>query len=227
MNIRKRHICIIGLGFFGSGLARLLSRYAEVLAIDRNLNRVNAISEHVQRALCIDAKDFHALSSVINSKFDEAIVSIGERLEDSILCTLYMTRIGIPVIRAKASSEEHAEILHSIGATHIIFPELETAERLAQKIRNPNLLDFVPITEGYLLVDIEAPKAFYNKSLESLHFRNQFGVFVIAIKKDSGKHFLFLPGPDYIISTGDILVIIGEHNDASKLQEYAENGGKE
>lgn len=227
MNNKKRHICIIGLGFFGAGLARSLSRYAEVLAIDNNINRVNAISEHVHRALCIDAKDYPALSAVVTNKFDEAIVSIGEELEASILCTLYMTRIGIPVIRAKASSEEHAEILHSIGATHIIFPELETAERLVQKIRNPNLLDFVPITEGYLLMDIEAPETFYNKSLESLHFRNQFGVFVIAIKKDSGKQFMFLPGPDYIISAGDILVIIGDHEDASKLQEFAENRGKE
>jgi trk system potassium uptake protein len=220
MSNGKKHVCIIGLGFFGSGLARSLAKYAEVLAIDNNLNRINAIAEHVHRAVCIDVKDFQALSAVVSDKFDEAVISIGESLEASILCTLYLKRIGIGVIRAKASSEEHAEILRTIGATQVIFPELETAERLALKIRNPSLLDFIPITEGYLLIDVTAPRSFFKRSLESLHFRNQFGVFVIAIKKLHGEEFNFLPSPQYAIAPDDILVIIGQESDVSKFLAF-------
>ncbi len=219
MRNERRHVCIVGLGFFGAGLARSLAKNAEVLAVDNDIDRVNAISEQVQRALCIDVKNFSALSTAVTAKFDEAIVSIGEDLEASILCTLYLKRIGIKTIRAKASSEEHAEILQSVGATQVIFPELETAERLAMKIRNPNLLDFIPITEGYLIMDINAPKEFYNRTLESLHVRNRFGVFVIAIKKNRGKDFILLPGPDYTVEEQDMLVVIGHEEDASKLQE--------
>lgn len=222
MSNGKRHVCIIGLGFFGAGLARSLARHTEVLAIDHDINRVNAIAEYVHRALSVDVRDFSALSTAVSNKFDEAVISIGEELEASILCTLYMKRIGIPIIRAKASSEEHAEILRSIGATQVIFPELETAERLAMKIRNPNLLDFIPITEGYLLMDVAAPPAFYNSSLESLHFRNRFGVFVIAIKKAHSNEFMFLPSPDYAIGPDDILVIIGEKNDVTKFLTMSE-----
>ncbi|MFP4162603.1 MAG: potassium channel family protein [Chitinispirillaceae bacterium] len=216
MNKAKRRICIIGLGFFGSGLARSLAAHSEVLVIDHDINQINAISEQVQRALCIDARDFQALSSAVTDKFDEAVVSIGEELESSILCTLYLKRIGVKSIRAKASSEEHAEILRSIGATQVVFPELETAERLAQKIRNPNLLDFIPITQGYLLMDVKAPEMFHNRSLESLHFRNRFGVFVIAIKRPD-EEFIFLPNPDSPISPEDVLVVVGQENDMSKF----------
>jgi trk system potassium uptake protein TrkA len=222
MNQPRKHVCVIGLGFFGAGLARELAPHSEVLAIDKDINRVNKLSEDVQRALCIDVMDYQTLCSAVTDRFDEAIIAIGEELEASILCTLYLKRIGIPIIRAKASSEEHAEILRSIGATHVIFPELETAERLSLIIRNPNMLDFVPITEGYLMMDVNAPQPFHGRTLESLHVRNRFGVFILAIKKDQGKQFIFLPGPTYAIAEGDILVIIGREEDASKLHKYSE-----
>ena len=182
MKNERKQICIVGLGFFGSGLARFLSKNADVLAIDSDISRINAITEDVQRALCLDVRDFQSLSSVVSDKFDEAIISIGEELESSILCTLYFKRIGIPVIRTKASSQEHGEILRSIGATHVIFPELETAERLSIRIINPNLLDFVPLAHGYAVVDFVAPVQFCNHNLGSLHIRNAYGVFVMAIK---------------------------------------------
>lgn len=222
MKNQKRHVCVIGLGFFGAGLARSLARDAEVLAIDNDLGRVNAISEDVQRALAVDVRDFHAFSSAVTDRFDEAVVSIGEELESSILCTLYLKRLRVPIIRAKASSEEHAEILRSIGATEVIFPELETAERVAMKILHPNLLDFVPLTGDYVAMDLSAPPVFFGRSLESLHFRNQFNVFVIAIKKSAGEQILFLPGPEYTIAADDALVVIGQKGDVAKLQEFSQ-----
>lgn len=192
-----------------------------MLAIDSNIDRVNAISEDVQKALAVDVRDFQAFSSVVNSKFDEAIVGIGEDLESSILCTLYLKRIGIPVIRTKASSEEHAEILRSIGATQVIFPELETAHRLALRILNPTLLDLIPLARDYRLIDVAAPESFHQRSLGSLHFRNRFGVFVIAIKREADDHFVFLPGPDYVIDPADVLVAIGKESDIISLQGKA------
>ncbi|MFW5960654.1 MAG: potassium channel family protein [Chitinivibrionales bacterium] len=219
MSKKRKHICIVGLGFFGAGLARSLTKNADVLAIDNDITRVNAITDDVQRALSVDVRDFQSLSSVVSDKFDEAIISIGEELESSILCTLYLKRIGIPTIRAKASSEEHGEILSSIGATHVFFPELETAERLSLRIIEPNLLDFVPLAQGYVVVDIAAPEQFYNSTLEVLHLRNIYGILIIAIKKDTDSGFIFLPGPDYTIQAGDILVVIGKEDEIDRLRK--------
>ncbi|KMQ53011.1 Trk system potassium uptake protein TrkA [Chitinispirillum alkaliphilum] len=215
----KRHVCVIGLGFFGAGLARALSKNSEVLAIDNSLPRVNDISDHVQRALAIDVKDFNAISAVISDDTDEAIVSIGEDLEASILCTLYLKRLGVPYIRAKASSDEHAEILRSIGADHVIFPEVETAQRVALKIINPNLMDLITLSEGYCISDLTSPSHFTGETLADLHIRNKYNVLVIAIKKNKDTIDTFLPPPDYIIKQGDILEVLGKKEDVLSICE--------
>jgi len=219
MNAKKKRICIIGLGHFGASLARSLARHCEVLALDSDMNRVNAIADQVQRALAVDARDYQALASVVSSDFDEAVVSIGEGLESSILCTLHLKQIGVPLIRAKANSEDHAEILRSVGATQIVFPEQETAERLALQIINPNLLDFIPIAEDYRVMNVSAPSSFDGRSLVELQLRKRFGLFVIAVKKQNGEGFVFLPGPDEKIDATDVLVIIGREKDILAMQD--------
>lgn len=219
MKNNGRQVCVIGLGHFGASLARSLARHCEVLALDRDMSRINAIADAVQRALCLDARDFSALSAAVSPDFDEAVVSIGESLEASILCTLHLKRIGVPVIRAKADSADHAAILRSIGAEHIVFPEQETAERLALQMLNPNLLDFVPLGRDYRVMNMAAPAAFHGRSLSSLQIRNRFGLFVIAIQKRSGEAFEFLPGPEHVIVKDDVLVLIGREPDILRLQE--------
>jgi len=233
MKRNGRQICVVGLGRFGAGLARVLARHCEVLAIDSEINRVNSIAQDVQRALCLDARDFNALASVVSSDFDEAVVSIGDSLEASILCTLHLKRLGVAIIRAKANSADHAAILRSVGAEHIVFPEQETAERLALQMLNPNLLDFIPLAKDYRVMDIAAPPAFWGRSLLSLQIRSRFGLFVIAVKKRDGETFEFLPGPDHVVAADDVLVMIGKESDVLKVREapgeiekvVAKNGG--
>ncbi len=217
----KRQICVIGLGHFGAGLARSLARHAEVLAIDSDIERVNAIADEVQRALSLDARDLTALSAVVSDGFDEAVVSIGDSLEASILCTLHLKQLGVPMIRAKANSTDHAEILRALGAKDIVFPEKEAAERLALKMLNPNLLDFIPLARDYRVMDIVAPHEFRGESLIDLQLRKRFGLFVIAIKKQGGddESFVFLPGPNYVIRDSDVLVLIGREEDILRLRE--------
>lgn len=219
MKPTKKQICVIGLGHFGASLAKSLAKHCEVLALDSDMNRVNTIADHVQRALCVDASDYQALASVVSGDFDEAVVSIGEGLEASILCTLHLRQIGIRLIRAKANNQDHAEILRLVGATHIVFPEQETAERLALQMVNPNLLDFIPLAEDYRVMDVAPPESFHGQSLVSLQLRKSFGLFVIAIKRDRGSKFVFLPGPEEVIQPDDVLVIIGRENDIVALRD--------
>lgn len=218
----RRKVCVIGLGHFGAALAQALARHCDVLALDRNNLRVNELADLVQRALAVDARDFHALSAVVSADFDEAIVSIGDGLEASILATLHLRRIGVPLIRAKATSADHAEILRSVGAAQVIFPEQEAAERLAVRILNPNLLDFVPLAQDYRVIDVTPPESFVGRTLIDLQLRKRFGVFVIAIKRRNGNPFLFLPGPDEVIHPHDVLVLIGRERDVLALQDGRE-----
>jgi trk system potassium uptake protein TrkA len=217
----RKQICIIGLGQFGSELARSLASKAEVLALDQDEDRVNRIADHVHRALMIDASDSAALASVVTDQIDEAIVSMGTNLEGSILCTLHLTHIGVKKIRVKAANEEHAEILRLVGASQTISPERETARRVAARIVHSNLLDIVPLAEDYRVIRTEAPPSFAGKSLAELGLRSKFGAFVIAVKDRDNGRFTFLPGPDYRVCAEDILTLIGRENDLMKLNEGA------
>ncbi len=204
MKAGKKLICVIGLGQFGNELARELAKFCDVLALDINEDKVNAIADSVQRALVVDSRDFTSLSALVNADFDDAMVSLGGSLESSILCTLHLKKIGLRSIRAKATSEDHAAILRSVGATEIIYPERETARRIAAQIVNPNLLDFIPLGEDFEVMDVAPPASFYGHSLSDLKVRERFGVFIIAVKELVPERFVFLPKSTFIVKPSDI-----------------------
>ncbi len=222
MSKRKKQICVIGLGHFGRELALSLSRNCEVLAIDRDQELVNEISDHVHHARALDIRDESALASVISDDIDEAIISMGESLEASILCTLYLKRLGVPVIRVKALTDDHAVVLQQVGASEIIFPERETARRVAAHINNPNLLDFVPLGRDYQVTETKLPAPFQGHTLAELGLRSRFNVFVIAVHRVDPDDLEFLPGPDFRLAAGDVLVLIGRESDLARLQEARE-----
>jgi trk system potassium uptake protein TrkA len=224
MNKRKKHICVIGLGHFGWELALALADSCEVLAIDRNQELVNEIGDRVHRALALDIRDESALASVIPETIDEAIVSMGESLESSILCTLYLKRLKVPIIRVKALTDDHATLLLQVGADQVIFPERETATRLAARVAHPNLLDFVPLGGDYQAMEIEPSPTFTGRSLAELNLRARYDVFVIAVQKPQTQTTEFLPGPDYRFDSGDILFVIGREKDLQTLLDSARSG---
>ena len=223
MSKRKKQVCVIGLGHFGRELAITLSRTCEVLAIDRDPELVNEVSDYVHHARSLDIRDEAALAAVIPDDVDEAIVSMGESLEASILCTLYLKRLGVPFIRVKALSDDHAVVLQQVGANEVIFPERETARRVAAHINNPNLLDFVPLGRDYRVTEVKMPGTFSGYSLAELGLRSRFNVFVIAVQRTDPNDMEFLPGPDFRLHSGDVLVLIGREDDLARLQQAGDS----
>lgn len=217
-NVTKQ-ICVIGLGQFGSELALSAARNCEVLAIDKDQERVDSIADEVDRALIADAKDLTVIRSLVSPDIDAAVVSLGESVEASILCTLHLHKIGVKRIYAKAVSEEHAEVLTAVGATDIIFPERETARRVAARIANPNFVDFIPLADGYDVMEIVAPDSFHGQSLAELDVRKRYGVLIVAIVRQQPKAFVFVPEPHFVIHSGDRLVVVGKENDVRSISE--------
>ncbi len=216
---KHQRICVIGLGQFGRHLAIELAKDCEVLAIDRNQNVINEVGELVQRAYCLDSRDFASLSTVVGEDFDEAVVSMSENMEASILTVLHLRRLRIPRIHAKATNRDHAEILKAIGADSIVFPERETASRLATQLVNRNLLDFIPLSDNYMVMQIAPPHWAMGKTLLQLDLRKRFDIFVIAVKEHVPERTVFLPGPDFVVKDSDALLVIGKKDSLEKLEQ--------
>ncbi len=213
-----KQICVIGLGQFGMRLARELAKLdCEVLAIDRSESLIGQIRDHVHHAVIADVRQYDALAEFIGKKTDEVIITTSESLETSILCTLHLTKLGAQSIRAKAANEDHASILKALGVKHVISPEGEMALRMAQKIMHPDLLDYVPLSSDYNVVEIEAPERFHGKTLADLHLRRKYNVLAIALKRAKGGEVDFLPSAETVVHPGSSMVVIGKFEDIEKL----------
>jgi len=217
-----RQVCVIGLGQFGSHLARTLVKLGcEVLAIDAEERRVDAIRDDVHRALIGDARDYQMLASVITPSVDEAVICLGEKnLEPSILCALNLRRIGVKTIRSTATNDDHAQILEAVGATETIFPERDAAERLARRVANPDIRDMFPLAEDFRIMEITAPGRTHGKTLSQLDLRAQFDILVLAIRGERDEHFRFLPPADRVIRPGEVLMVLGRELDLARLASW-------
>lgn len=217
-----RQFAVIGLGNFGSTVARALARKdIPVVAIDRNPLKIDEIREDVTHAVAGDATDAGFLGSIGISEIDAAIVSLGDDIESSVLVTLNLVESGINEIVVKGVSEEHATILRAIGAHKVIFPEKEMAERLADSYAMPGVIENIPLTEGYNLVEISAPEPFYHKSIIELDLRREYGIELLAIKRDepdAEPKIVVVPGASEIIKPGDKLFILGSKTDIELLE---------
>ena len=210
---------VIGLGNFGYNVATSLFELGnQVLAIDLNSKKIEQIKNKITQAVVANVKDKEALSEFLSSNVDAAIVSLGDKLEASILTTLYLGDLGIKKIIVKAINDDHGQILRLIGATEVIYPEKEEATRLAQRLTTPNLIEHIPLASEYSIMEMAVPDKFAGKSLKELQLRSKYKIEVIAIKDVLHDTLQLIPGADVKIKPDNVLIVIGKKPDINKLK---------
>ena len=209
---------IIGLGRFGRALATALFRLGhEVLAIDKNPDNVNRIADYVTHAVAADARDEQVLRSIGARNFDCAVVAFSGETQDNILTTLLLKEAGVRTVIAKGRDELHTRVLEKIGADKVVFPEAEMGERLAHVISSNNLVDYIEISDEYSIIEMSVPPAWNGKSIRQLDVRARLGINILVVKGGDGRTLSVVPSPDYVVRTGDILVVIGANQDIGRL----------
>jgi len=223
-----RQFAVIGLGRFGSSVARtLVAKGCDVLAVDIDEHIVQDISDDIPQAACLDATDEKAMRAVGIEKTDVAIIGIGTNLEASILIALNLKEIGIKEIVCKAVSEDHKKVLERVGATRVIQPEKEMGVRIANSLVSTSVIEHIELSEESSIVELICPKEFIGKSLREIDVRARYGVTVIAVKRKipaaskTGEEEIVNVSPkaEDIINKGDILVVLGSNENIEKLQK--------
>jgi len=209
---------VIGLGRFGSEAAkRLCELGCEVLAIDRDHELVQPISNDVTQAVVGDARDKDVLRALGVADFECAIVAIGGSLGDSVLATMNLKELGVPYVVCKAHDETHRQVLLKLGADKVVIPEQEQANRLARNLSSPNVLDYIELSNDFGIIEVPAPALWIGKSLKDLNVRAKLGVNIIAIRQ--GETINVSPGADYAILQGDVMVVLGGTDALSAVQQ--------
>ena len=215
-----KRIGIIGAGRFGMSLAETLANAdTEVILIDRNRPAMQSASEFAT-ALQGDATQPHVLEEAGFRECDVVVVAIGSNIEASMMATANCKELGVPRVVSKATSELHGKILRRIGADSVVYPDRDSAHRLARAIANHDVVDFLEVAEGYSIAEIDVPENFVGKTLAESDFRSKTGLTVLCFRRvpgDSSKgRVIVMPSPADRLESDDKLVVFGEtkHIDA-------------
>jgi len=229
-----RRFAVIGLGRFGKKLAIALAMSgAEVIAIDKTREEVESIRDQVSHAVRLDSTDVEAMKAQSVHKVDVAIMSIGQGhgegkgFESAVLTIVNLKQMGVPIIYARSEDIIAGEVFSKVGATDVIYPEIESATRWAYKLIAPQIGEKIDFAPGYSLARVAAPASFDGKTVMDLQLRQKYSVNLVAIKRGEDSKadkaekggIINVPMPNTVIYTGDVLMVAGSDIDLAKLPQ--------
>jgi trk system potassium uptake protein TrkA len=210
------NVVVIGLGRFGGQVAESLVRLGhEVLGIDEDQKIAQSWTDRLTHAVQADSTDDDALRELGVGEFGRAVVGIGTDIEASVLTVVALTELGVKEIWAKAISAKHGKILKSVGANHVIYPEVAMGERVAHLITS-RMLDFIELDDGFAIAKVRAPRDSIGRSLAEAALRSRFGITVVGVKRP-GEDFVYAL-PDTVVPDGAVLIVAGT---TDQVQRFA------
>jgi len=214
-----KRVVVIGLGIFGFNIAKdLYENGIEVIAIDKNKDIIQKIKDFSTKAILADGTDKEVMESIGIQGDDIVIISFGEDLAASTLITLHLKELKVKTIIVKAPNEDHKRVLEKVGATQVVIPEREMADKVAKGIISPNVLDYIPLSDDYTISEIAPPASFMGKTIGELHLRTKYHVEVIAVREMLPDRIRMVPRADFVIKDSDVLVVIGKEEDIQKIR---------
>lgn len=226
----ERVFAIFGLGAFGTELCRgLMEKGARVIAFDNRPQPVEKVRDVVSQVLVLDSTDEDALRGAPLDSVDVAVVAIGDDVEASILTTALLKNIGVPYLIARAVSDIHMRVLRQVGANEVLNLEIEEGRRLASRLLTAAVLETIPVTDEYSIVELYVPESMAGKSLENLGLRSRYNVNVIAIERfrtdvdeegnPAKEERVILPAKDDVLLADDVLIVVGRNSDLEAFRE--------
>jgi trk system potassium uptake protein TrkA len=212
----KRFV-VIGLGNFGSSVAQALHAAGhDVIALDLDGAAVDGIAAHVTRAAVGDGKQLAMLERVGARGADAGVVSTGEDVTASILASMALRDLGVQEVYAKVISLDHARVMAKIGVTETIFPERESALRLATRISSRGILNYVRLGGDFSIQEMAVPQKWIGQTLRDLQLPRRYRISVVAVHDMLRDEMVPVPEPETRLTESDTLLVAGKDEDLAK-----------
>lgn len=210
---------IVGLGRFGTALAtRLAQSGCELLVLDRDEEKIREMRELTDNAYVVSNLEKKTLLDTGIQNCDVAVVCIGSHIDTSILTTLNLVSMHIPAVIAKATSADHGAILEKLGA-QVVYPERDMAVRLANRLENARMLDFVQLSEKINVTKMRVPAQLVGKTVAEADLRSRFGLNILALEHQGSV--VETVRPEQELRKEDILYLSGSRSGITKLNDWA------
>ena len=215
-----KHFVVLGLGTFGSALARRLKKNnCRVTGVDSDREQVEELKDSLYEAVIGDVTDRDSFDQLSLDDADAVIIALGEDITRSLLCALHAKELGARRIIVKGVTQEHGKLLKHLGVERVVFPEEELATQLADSITWPNVLDLLQIDREYSVMELAVPDSMVGETLRSVDLRRRYGTWIVGIKDVlSGKLEMF-PDPEYKFGSDQILLVIGKQAALQRLRD--------
>ena len=200
---------VIGISRLGASVAtHLYALGKEVLAIDKNQQKITNLNGKVSTAVATDATSFEVLHSLGVQNFDCAIICINDDLEGSILVSQICKDLGLKYVIATSQSEQHSKILNALSVDLVISPEEFVGAKLASLLSKPGINELVELTEDFKIFEMRLPDTWEDKTVEEINIRKKYKLSIVFVKRGNT---VLEPEPDMELLNGDILVVAGDH----------------
>ena len=211
-----KSILLIGMGRFGRHMAiKLHELKQEVMAIDRNEERIDEVLPYVTSAQIGDTTNERFMSSLGVRNFDLCVVAIGDDFQSSLETTALLKELGARFVLSRASRDVHAKFLLHNGADEVVYAEKEMALRCAVKYSSDNVFDYIELTPDHSIYETPVPSEWVGKSIVQIGVRGRYNINILAIKRND--HLEPLPNPEHVFRADERLLILGENRDIRRF----------
>ena len=212
----KRFV-LVGLGNFGGALAEALyAQQHDVVVVDVNEEAVERIASRVTRAVVGDGRSADVLDRVGARGADAAVVSTGDDITASILATMALRDLGVKEVYVKVVSADHARVMEKIGVSETIFPERDSALRLATRLSSAAILNYFRLGPDFSIQEMAVPTPWIGRCLRELALRERFSISVIAMHDVLTDEMIPVPDPDAPLKESDTLLVAGRDEDLAR-----------
>ncbi|MDD6208634.1 MAG: TrkA family potassium uptake protein [Clostridiales bacterium] len=210
-----KSILLVGLGRFGKHVAMKLHELGhEVMAIDKQEDRVEAVLPYVTSAQIGDSMNESFLRSLGVSNFDLCIVAIGNDFQSSLETTSLLKELGAKMVVSRAARDVHAKFLLRNGADEIVYPEKQLANWTAIRYSADHIFDYIELDNGYAIFEIEVPSSWVGRTVGEINIRKKYNINIMAIKRN-GKLDLTITS-DTSFAEDEVLLVLGNNRDIQK-----------
>ena len=210
-----KSILLIGLGRFGRHVAeKLYELDHQVMAVDKQEDRVEAVMSYVTNAQIGDSTNMEFLETLGVSNFDVCIVAIASGFQSCLETTAYLKDLGAKMVVSRASRDVHARFLLRNGADEIVYPEKQVANWTAIRYSSEHIFDYVQLSDTHAIFEIEMPQNWVGKTIGQVDIRKKFNINIMALKRD-GKLDMAIR-PDTMLTDDATMLVLGESRDIQK-----------
>ncbi len=220
---------ILGLGNFGASLAEKLTGMGnEVIGVDTNMSKVEALKDKVTHVVNLDSTDITAVTNLPLEDTDVVIVAIGEDKGANILATALMKQLHVKRLISRAVSPLQEMVLEAMGVDEIIHPEEETAERWSNKLNLQGVVDSFEVNRDYSIIETTVPGEYDGRTLKDIGLMRKYDIIVLTTLKitfeknalGAEKKVTNVQGvgsAETVLYKGDIMVLYGHNKNIKKL----------